>query len=74
MHALIPFPVIGVTPVMDPVGGGLKITDPFLLTLAAYIAITVVGEICVALHMVAGIIFGDLGLLMLGLGRGEYSA
>ena len=48
---------------MDPVTGapgsggscGLDIIEPLRRTLAAYMAMTVVGEICVALHMVAGI-------------------
>ena len=48
---------------MDPVTGaqgsggscGLDIIGPLRRTLAAYMAMTVVGEICVALHMVAGI-------------------
>ena len=47
-----------------PFPGGLEMTEPFRLTLAAYIEMTVVGEICVALHIVAGMMFGDRGLLI----------
>lgn len=50
----------------NPLGKGLdRVKDPLRpRTEAAYICITVVGEICVPLHIVAGIMFGLLGLIL----------
>ena len=55
---MIPFPVMD--PVTDAPGSGGScgldiIGPPLRRTLAAYMAMTVVGEICVALHIVAEI-------------------